>query len=200
MVVVGLTGNMAAGKSSVAELWRRAGVPVVSADELARDAVAAGSPGLARVEALLGSEAVGEDGTMDRAAVRRMVFADDGLRRALEAIVHPEVKRLRDAWTAMQRRAGARVVVWEIPLLFETGIEKEVDVVVLVDAPVDARRRRAMETRGLEAQEADAMMAAQLSADRKRDRADFVVVNDGTRERLAARAAGVLDRILARTR
>lgn len=200
MVVVGLTGNMAAGKSSVAELWRRAGVPVVSADELAREAVVAGSPGLARVKALLGSEAVGEDGTMDRAAVRRMVFADDGLRRALEAIVHPEVKRLRDAWTAMQRTAGARVVVWEIPLLFETGIEKEVDVVVLVDAPVDARRRRAMETRGLEAQEADAMMAAQLSADRKRDRADFVVVNDGTRERLVARAAGVLGQILERTR
>ena len=131
MIVVGLTGNMAAGKSAVAGLWRRAGVPVISADELARRAVKPGSKGLARVEALLGPGAVGADGTMDRAAVRRIVFGDDGLRRGLEAIIHPEVGRLRDEWTEEQRGAGQGVVVWEIPLLFEAGIEGDVDVVSL---------------------------------------------------------------------
>ena len=192
MIVVGLTGNMAAGKSAVAGLWRRAGVPVVSADELAREAVKPGSPGLDRVESLLGPEALDAEGAMDRAAVRRIVFGDDGLRHGLEAIIHPEVRRLRDAWTAGQRAAGQRVVVWEIPLLFEAGIAGDVDVVVLVDAPPEVRRRRAMEKRGLTAEEVDAMMAAQMSADLKRQRADFVIENGGTREGLAERAGEVL--------
>ena len=194
-IVVGLTGNMAAGKSAVAGLWRRAGVPVISADELARRAVKPGSQGLARVEALLGPGAVGADGTMDRAAVRRIVFGDDGLRRGLEAIIHPEVGRLRDAWTGEQRAAGQGVVVWEIPLLFEAGIEGDVDVVVLVDAPPEVRRRRAMDTRGLSAEEVDAMMAAQMPAERKRQRADFVIENGATRAELAERAGEVLARI-----
>ncbi|MXX56520.1 MAG: dephospho-CoA kinase [Gemmatimonadetes bacterium] len=195
MIVVGLTGNMAAGKSAVADLWRRAGVPVVSADELAREAVKPGSPGLARVAALLGPEALDAEGAMDRAAVRRIVFGDDGLRRGLEAIIHPEVRRLRDEWTAVQRAARQGVVVWEIPLLFEAGIARDVDVVVLVDAPPELRRRRAMETRGLSAEEVDAMMAAQMSADLKRQRADFVIENGGPREQLAERAAEVVARI-----
>ena len=195
MIVVGLTGNMAAGKSAVAELWREAGVPVVSADELARDAVKPGSPGLARVAALLGPEVVAADGSMDRAAVRRIVFENDGARRGLEAILHPEVRRLRDEWTEVRRAAGAGVVVWEIPLLFEVGMAETVDVVVLVDAPEDVRRRRAMETRGLGAAEVDAMMAAQMPADGKRGRAHFVIDNVGTRDELAARAAEVLARI-----
>ncbi len=192
MIIVGLTGNMAAGKSAVAELWRRAGVPVVSADELARDAVKPHSTGLWQVEALLGPDAVRADGSMDRAAVRRIVFADDRRRAELEAIIHPEVRRQRDEWTREERAAGAGVVVWEIPLLFETGMEEEVDMIVFVDAPVEVRRRRAMRTRGLSEEEADAMMRAQMSADRKRERAHFVIDNGGTRDELAARAAGVL--------
>ena len=195
MLIVGLTGNVAAGKSAVAGLWRRAGVPVVSADELAREAVQPGSPGLVLVESLLGPEALDADGAMDRAAVRRIVFGDDGLRQGLETIIHPEVRRLRDEWTAAQRAAQQGMVVWEIPLLFEAGIAGDVDVVVLVDAPPEVRRRRAMETRGLNADEVDAMMEAQMSADLKRQRADFVIENAGTREDLAERAAEVLARI-----
>lgn len=195
VIVVGLTGNMAAGKSAVAGLWRRAGVPVVSADELAREAVAPGSDGLARVEGLLGPGVVGADGSLDRAAVRRIVFRDREARRGLEAIVHPEVRRLRDAWTGERRREGAEVVVWEIPLLFETGMEREVDVVVLVDAPEEVRRRRAIETRGLSGEEVDGMMRAQMAVAGKRAGADFVIDNGGTMEELASRAAEVLARI-----
>ncbi len=195
VTVVGLTGNLAAGKSAVAELWRRAGVPVASADELAREAVAPGSEGLARVAQLLGPGVVGTDGSLDRAAVRRIVFRDAEARGGLEAIIHPKVRRLRDAWTAEQRGAGAEVVVWEIPLLFETGMQREVDVVVLVDAPEEVRRRRAMETRGLSGEEVDGVMRAQMAVAGKRAGADFVVDNGGTREDLAARAAEVLGRI-----
>ena len=192
MLVVGLTGNVAAGKSAVAELWRGAGVPVVSADELARAVVAPGTEALAGIAELFGPGVIREDGMLDRAAVRGIVFRDEGALRALEAIVHPEVRRLRDEWTTEQREAGAEVVVWEIPLLFETGMEGEVDVVVVVDAPAGVRRRRIVETRGLTEAEAEAVMGAQLAAGEKRRRADVVVENAGTREELAARAAEVV--------
>ena len=192
MLVVGLTGNVAAGKSAVAELWRGAGVPVVSADELARAAVAPGTEALAGIAELFGPGVIRDDGMLDRAAVRGIVFRDEEALRALEAIVHPEVRRLRDEWTTEQREAGAEVVVWEIPLLFETGMEGEVDVVVVVDAPAGVRRRRIVETRGLTEAEAEAVMGAQLAAGEKRRRADVVVENAGAREELAARAAEVL--------
>lgn len=198
MLVVGLTGNVAAGKSAVAELWARAGVPVASADRLARAAVEPGSPGLARVAELFGPDVVLRDGTLDRAAVRRIVFRDEEARRRLEAVVHPEVRRRRDEWTARQRRGGAEMVVWEIPLLFETGMEDEVDVVVVVDAPPEVRRRRIVESRGLTDGEAVAMMEAQMAAAEKRCRAHFVVDNSGTREELAARADEVLRALRAR--
>lgn len=198
MLVVGLTGNVAAGKSAVAELWRKAGVPVLSADALARDVVGPGTEALARIADLFGRGVIRDDGVLDRAAVRRIVFRDARARRRLEAIVHPGVRRLRDAWTRRQREAGAVLVAWEVPLLFETGMQDEVDVVVVVDAPVEVRRRRIVETRGLGEEEAEAVMAAQLPAEEKRRRADHVVDNAGTRRELAGCAAEVLAALEAR--
>ncbi len=195
MIVVGLTGNMAAGKSAVAGLWRSLGVPVASADELSRRAVAPGSRALEAVSALLGPAVVGPDGELDRAAVRSAVFASDDLRRALEEIVHPEVRRLRDDWMAEQRQAGAGIVAWEVPLLFETGMENEVDVVVHVEAPADLRLERAVANRGLTEAEARAMMAAQQPSREKCARADFVIRNDGSRAELAARATATMARV-----
>ncbi|MYK65119.1 MAG: dephospho-CoA kinase, partial [Gemmatimonadetes bacterium] len=180
MLIVGLTGNVAAGKSAVAELWREAGVPVVSADRLARTAVEPGTEALARIEELFGPGVIQPDGALDRGAVRRIVFRDEDALRHLEAIVHPEVRRLRDEWTRRRREEGAGMVVWEIPLLFETGIEDEVDVVVVVDAPAGVRKRRVVETRGIGDEEAVAIMASQMAADEKRRRADVVVENGGT--------------------
>ncbi len=192
MLIVGLTGNVAAGKSAVARSWREAGVPVVSADQLARTAVEPGTEPLARIEELFGPGVIQADGALDRAAVRRIVFRDQDALRHLEAIVHPAVRRLRDEWTRRQRDAGAGMVVWEIPLLFETGIEGEADVVVVVDAPEEVRRRRVVETRGIDEGEAVAIMEAQMPAEEKRRRADVVIENAGTREELEGRAAEVL--------
>ncbi len=196
MRIVGLTGNVAAGKSAVAELWRLAAVPVVSADQLARAAVEPGTQALTRIEELFGPDVIQGDGSLDRAAVRRIVFRDEEALRQLEWIVHPEVRRLRDEWTEGRRAAGASVVAWEIPLLFETGIEDQVDIVVVVDAPVPVRLRRIMETRGLTEEEAVAIMEAQLPAAEKRRRADIVVDNAGTHGELAVRAAEVLNEIV----
>ncbi len=197
MLTVGLTGNVAAGKSVVAQLWREAGVPVVSADRLARTAVEPGTEALARIGELFGPGVIQADGALDRGAVRRIVFRDEDALRHLEAIVHPAVRRLRDEWTRRQRAGGAEMVVWEIPLLFETGIEGEADVVVVVDAPEEVRRRRIVETRGIGDEEAVAIMGAQMAAEEKRRRADVVVENAGTREELAVRAGAVLRELRA---
>jgi len=199
MVIVGLTGNVAAGKSTVAELWRDAGVPVASADRLARAAVEPGSAALAEIVDLFGTGVLNEDGSLDRAAVRRRVFRDEEALRSLEAIVHPEVRRLRDEWTEDRRAEGAPLVVWEIPLLFETGMEAEVDVVIVVDAPADVRRRRIVETRGMTVEEAEAVMAAQQPAEAKRSRADIVLNNGEDRAALAAAAAEVLEGLRSRS-
>ena len=195
MLIVGLTGNVASGKSAVAELWREAGVPVVSADRLARTAVEPGAEALARIGELFGPGAIRADGALDRAAVRGIVFRDEDALRHLEAIVHPAVRRLRDEWTRGQREAGAELVVWEIPLLFETGIEGEANVVVVVDAPAAVRLRRVVETRGIEEDEAVAIMEAQMPAEEKRRRADIVIENAGTREELEVRAGTVLGQL-----
>src|SRR3954469_8299386 len=131
MLKVGLTGNIAAGKSTVAEVWRRLGATVIDADELARRAVDPGTPALAAINREWGSEVMDPEGGLDRAALRRIVFSDPSARERLEQIVHPAVAELRDE---LYREAGARgekLVVADIPLLFEVGLLDEFDVVVL---------------------------------------------------------------------
>ncbi|MFW5947593.1 MAG: dephospho-CoA kinase [Gemmatimonadota bacterium] len=190
MLRVGLTGNVASGKSSVVRAWLDEGAHVIDADRLARDAVAPGSSGLRQVRDAFGDEVMDGD-TLDRAALRRRVFDDDEVRRRLEAIVHPEVARLRAAAEARLREAGADLVVHDIPLLFEVGLEHEFDVIVLVDAPADVREERLVRYRGLARDEARAMIDAQMPAAPKRDRADIVIENDGTMAELRERAARV---------
>ncbi len=198
MLSVALTGNVASGKSTVARLWREAGVAVVSADDLARTATEPGSEGLDEVVEAFGEDVLAEDGRLDRAALRDVVFRDDEARRRLEEILHPRIRALRDAWMEGRRAEGARLVVSEIPLLFETEMEGEFDVTVLVDAPRGERLRRLVEDRGLEADEAERIMDAQMDPDEKRRRADLVVENDGTLQDLRTRALVILDLLRAR--
>jgi dephospho-CoA kinase len=195
---VALTGNVAAGKSLVASRWAAQGVPVVSADELAREAVRPGTPGLAAVREHFGGGVITPDGTLDRAALRARVFADEEARERLEAIVHPAVRALRAEWLERQRAAGASIVVSEIPLLFETGAETDFDVTVLVWAPDETRLARMVRHRGLDQAEARRIVAAQMDQDEKRARADVVIDNDGTEEELAVAADRVLADLRAR--
>lgn len=193
MMTVALTGNVAAGKSSVARVWKENGVPVVSADDLAREAVAPGTPGLDRVVQAFGRDVLAPDGSLDRPAMRRRVFSDPAARRRLEEIVHPQVRALRDVWLDRCRRRGESLAVVEIPLLFETGSQRDFHRTVLVDAPEDVRLDRLVRLRGLPAEEARRIMAAQMDPREKRAMADFVLDNDGTLEDVRRAALALLE-------
>lgn len=179
MLSVALTGNIAAGKTTVARLFRQWGATVIDADRLAQEAQAPGGPVLARIAERFGAGVLVPDGSLDRAALRRAVLADPEALRALNAIVHPEVHRRRQALLAEARARGDRVVVTDIPLLFEADDPSAYDAVVLVDAPSDVRRARIVRERGLDPDEARRMLDAQLPAEAKRARSDFVIDNVG---------------------
>lgn len=200
MLKVGLTGNIASGKSAVAAEWQRLGAAVIDADALAREAVAPGTPGLAAVVAAFGDGVLRADGTLDRAALRGIVFADPVARARLESIVHPGVARLRAEREAALEQAGEPLVINVIPLLFEVGLEDAFDEIVLVDAPESVRRRRLVELRGLDEREAARMIEAQMPAEAKRGRATFVIENRGTLEELRTAARAVLKQLEAKAR
>lgn len=196
MIRIGLTGTLGAGKSTVADLFERWGAWRLDADELAREAVEPGSPALEAIREEWGDVVLDEDGRLDREAMRSRVFGDAAARRRLEEIVHPEVRRLRDERVAAAREAGAGVVVGEVPLLLEKGMEDEFDVVVTVDAPRAVRRRRVAEERGVDAGTFEAIEAAQWPADRKRERADYVIDNGGSPRELEETARRIWRRIV----
>lgn len=196
MLSVALTGNVAAGKSSVAALWRAWGATVIEADALVREVQAPGGPVLAAIQARFGDGVIRPDGSLDRAALRRIVFADAEARAALNAIVHPAVQQRRAALLAEAEAQGVPLVVSDIPLLFEVLDPDRFDVVVLVDAPDDVRRARLLRDRGLLPDEAERLMAAQLPSGPKRARSHIVIDNAGSREALHAAAAEAWQRLL----
>ena len=197
MLSVALTGNVAAGKSSVLAHFARWGAAVVDADLLAREVVAPGQPALAEIFARFGADLRRPDGSLDREQLRRRVMGHDDRRAALNAIVHPAVMRLHAERLDAARRRGARVVVSDIPLLFEVLGPGAWDVVVLVDAPEETRLRRLVERRGLADAEARELMNAQLPSGPKRARSHIVIDNDGSPEALEARARIVWDALSA---
>jgi dephospho-CoA kinase len=198
MLLVGLTGNIASGKSTVARRLVAHGATLVDADLLARQAVRPGTPGLDRIVARWGAAVLAPDGVLDRGELRARVFEHADELEALNAIVHPEVGRLRDAAVAEARARGDRVVVCDIPLLFEKDMAGDFDAIVLVDAPRTVRLERLVHDRGLREPEAMAMIAAQMPAELKRARADYVVDNDGTPAALEARVDEVWAALAAR--
>lgn len=179
MLLVGLTGNIASGKSTVAKLLSDRGAWIIDADVLARRAVEPGTRALRAIVERWGERMLRDDGTLDRAALRQIVFEDPAELEALNGIVHPEVARLREEELATARARGARLVVSDIPLLFERDLTHLFDYVVLVDAPRSVRLERLVNDRGLPRDEAVKMIEAQMPAESKRARADFVIDNDG---------------------
>ncbi|HWZ28769.1 MAG TPA: dephospho-CoA kinase [Gemmatimonadales bacterium] len=199
MLNVGLTGNIAAGKSTVVDLFRSWGATVIDADQLARDAQAPGTEVLAAISRRFGADVLAADGSLDRAALRSKVMGDDAALTGLNAIVHPAVQRRRAQLLEEARARGDRLVINDIPLLFEALDPALFDVVVLVDAPPAVRRARLRLLRGLSNTEADGMIAAQMPSDRKRARAQFVIDNDGTKEALEAKARAVFEELTRRS-
>jgi len=192
MRLVGLTGGIATGKSTFAAALRMAGAPVVDADRLARDAVRRGSPALEEIVRAFGPEVLGPDGELDRPRMAARVFADPAARARLESIVHPAVRRAVAAETARLAAQGHDLAFYDVPLLFETGLDREVDCVLVVFAPREVQRERLAARDGLGPAEAEARLAAQMPVEEKALRADIVVTNEGDVAALRAKAAPVL--------
>lgn len=177
-VLIGLTGGIASGKSTVADRLAARGAVVIDADRLAREVVEPGTPGLAAVVQRFGTGVLARDGSLDRPALGRAVFADPRLRRDLEAIIHPAVRARAAALTAAA--PDGAVVVQVIPLLVETGQQDAFDLVVVVDVPPQVQVARVRDRDGLGAAEARARLAAQASREARLAAADVVISNDGS--------------------
>ena len=195
MLNIALTGNIAAGKSAVADLFRRWGATVIDADEIVREVQAPGGPVLREIAERFGKSVVRADGSLDRPTLRRRVMADPEALASLNRIVHPAVHARRAELLAEAELRGDQLVVSDIPLLFEAADPSAFDVVVLVDAPEEVRLARLIERRGLDVEEGRRMIAAQMPSRNKRARSDYVIDNDGDPAALE-RAARVVWRAL----
>jgi dephospho-CoA kinase len=196
---VGLTGNIAAGKSSVAALLRAWGATIIDADAIVRELQQPGTPVFQAIVAHFGPGIVRADGGLDRAALRRRILARPEERTLLESIVHPAVEAERGRLLAHAGSGPGGIVVSDIPLLFEAMDPSRFDAVLLVDAPEPLRLSRLRE-RGLGSAEAEALLRAQIPAVKKRDRADFVIDNDASLDVLRERAWLTWRKLLSRSR
>lgn len=195
MRLIGLTGNIASGKSAVSAMLAQRGATIIDADVLARDAVTKGSPALDAIVAKWGTEVLDDQGNLDRAALRHVVFDNQTDLDALNEIVHPDVARRRAEAVAVARKRGDKVVVSVIPLLFERHLAEQFDSIVLVDAPRSERLERIVRDRGIDETEAMKMIASQMPSDLKRARADYVIENSGSLEDLEDEVSRVWDAI-----
>lgn len=190
---VGLTGGVASGKSTVAQMLRELGAVVVDADVLAREVVARGTPGLAAVVGALGEDVLTAEGDLNRPAVGRLVFGDETARRVLEAVVHPLV--LERSRELEQQAPPDALVVHDIPLLAEGGRSGEFDAVVVVDAPREVQVERMVGDRGWSREDAESRITSQASREDRLAIATHVVTNVGTREDLRHRVREVFEAV-----
>jgi dephospho-CoA kinase len=196
MFTVGLTGGIGSGKSTVADLFAELGVPVVDTDAIARQLTAPGGTALEAIRDAFGATVMQDDGTLDRAALRRRVFADAAERRRLEAILHPCIRQVVEQTLA---ELTAPYVLIVIPLLVETGGYRDIlNRVLVVDCPETVQIARVMSRNGFARQEVEAILAAQAGRAARLAAADDVIVNTASVERLRAEVAGLHQRYLAR--
>lgn len=188
---IGLTGGIASGKTAATRAFEALGVVVADADVAAREVVAPGSEGLARIVETFGADVLDADGALDRAAMRRRIFEDSDARRQLEAIVHP---RVREALARTCAQAASPYAIAAIPLLTEVGGREAypwLQRIVVVDVPVDAQRTRLIQRDGIDAELADRMIAAQATRAQRLALADDILVNTGTLDDLLRHVAAL---------
>lgn len=180
---MGLTGGIATGKSHCLRKFTELGAPTIDADALARQAVAPGTSGWRAVVDRFGSSVLAPDGSLDRPALAGIVFGDDEARRSLEAIIHPTVREAISDWfESLERQKDARAGIADIPLLFETGRDKEFDVVIVAACAPATQRARLMSRDGFTAEQADQRLRAQMPIDEKVKRARYLISTEGTIE------------------
>ena len=195
MKIIGLTGGIGSGKTSVADLLRSHGLPVVDADQLARDVVKPGQPALTDLAHAFGPDILLEDGSLDRPELARRAFADEESTQKLNDITHPRIMDLRDQLFDEARAAGQPAVIYDMPLLVEKGQHRDMDLVVVVHVDVDTRVERLVDNRGLDEADVRRRIAAQASDEERLAVADVVIDNHGPREELESQVQALADRI-----
>ena len=196
MKIIGLTGGIASGKSTVATELRKQNVPVFDADEVSRNAVAKGSKGLALVAEAFGADYLTSDGEMDRAKISQLVFSDKEALKTLEGILHKIVWDEAEAFLAEAREQKAKLAVLDVPLLIETKWHERVDLVWLVAVSKEQQIKRAMIRSGMTEEEVKARIAAQMSLEDKKKFADVVLDNSGALEETMAQVHAELAKLL----
>lgn len=197
MLSVGLTGGIGSGKSTVSALLSAHGAAVIDADRLAREVLAVGTPGLAQVVAEFGTEVLRADGSLDRAALGRLVFADPVALRRLNAVVHPLVAARTEELSEQAREAGTPLLVHDVPLLVENDLVGLYDVVIVVAATPATQLDRLVRLRGMTEADARARIGAQAALADRIAVATYVVDNDGTVEQLAPQVDQIWARLLS---
>ena len=195
MKLVGLTGGIASGKSTVAKILGRLGAAIVDADVLSREVVAPGHDGWKEIVATFGREVLQPDQTLDRQKLRTLIFNNPDARKKLEAIIHPRVRALAEQRIREHGDAGFVVVVYEVPLLFEGNLHQWLRPVILVACDVNIQRQRLQQRDSIDAAAAQKIIDAQMSLEEKRRLADYVIENDGSLADLETQVRAVVARI-----
>ncbi|UFJ41538.1 dephospho-CoA kinase [Brevibacillus humidisoli] len=181
-MILGLTGGIATGKSTVSAMLRERGITVIDADLIARQVVEPGMPAYNAIVRHFGTDILLSDRTIDRKKLGDIIFSDETERQALNAIVHPEVRKVMREMAEAAEQAGETIVFMDIPLLFESKLQYMVDRIVVVYVPAETQLRRLMERDDLDPEQAAKRIRAQLPIEWKKEQADYLIDNRGTRE------------------
>ena len=195
MKLVGLTGGIASGKSTVAEILKRQGAAIINADVLAREVVEPGHQAWTEIVNTFGIAVLQPDRTLDRQKLRAIIFDDAAARKKIESIIHPQVRALAEQRIREHAASGYAVIVYEVPLLFEGNLQEWLRPVILVACDVDTQRNRLQSRDNLSAAQAQKHIVAQMSLEEKRRLADYVIENNGSLEDLERQVQAVLEKI-----
>lgn len=195
MKLVGLTGGIASGKSTVSEILARQGAAIINADVLAREVVEPGRQAWTEIVNAFGTAVLQPDRALDRQKLRALIFDDPDARKKLESIIHPQVRALAEQRIREHAAAGYAVIVYEVPLLFEGNLQEWLRPVILVACDVDTQRKRLQSRDNLSAVQAQKHIEAQMSLEEKRRLADYVIENNGSLEDLERQVQAVLEKI-----
>lgn len=197
MKLIGLTGGIASGKSTVAKILAELGAAIINADNLAREVVAPDQEAWREIVAAFGNEILQHDRSLDRQKLRAIIFNNADARKQLEAIVHPRVRALAERRIREHAAAGYDVIVYEVPLLFEGNLQESLRPVVLVACDEQTQRQRLQQRDGLDQTAAQKHIDAQMTLEEKRRCADYVIENNGSLEELRRQTQAVLEKIKA---